>query len=186
MKKNKPRARDVKRPMFASRAPLAAALSACVGCRWPALAFVGCRERWLSSAFWIWPGVLSPPCSITAALPAFVGICWPALAVVANVGLHLLLLAIVSCHGPLLACIGTPVGRYLVFVVELKKRIKKTYLGLETFCVSSPPPCCCFASLCWHSWAVIGQRSWAVVSLHWLSSAFWVWPGSGSLVGNKM
>ena len=101
---------------------------------------------------------------ITAALPAFVGICWPALAVVASIGLHLLSLAIVGCCGPSLACVGTPVGRYLVFIVELKKkRIKKTYLGLETFRVSSPPP---LLLLCQPLLAFVGCHWPAFVGCH--------------------
>ena len=77
-----------------------------------------------------------------------------------HVGFRELSWACITCHGFSWACIGfrgwswafigTPVGRVNSRIIIKSK--KKTYLGLETQHVLSPP-CCCFATS-----AIVGYR----------------------------
>ena len=124
---------------------------------------------------------------------AVVGFCGPA---IVFVGLCLLSWAVVGLRGPALACVGTPVGR--INRIRKQNYKKKTYQGLETCRVSSPPAAALLRWLSWASWACIGLR-WpslagvavvglglAIVGLGWLSSAGvgCHWPGL-AVVGHR-
>ena len=89
------------------------------------------------------------------------------LAALAFVGFGGPALAVVGFCGPALACFGLlgTLGR--INSIFLKKKKKKTYLGLETCHVSSPPPAA--ALLCEFSWAFAGIRwlSLAIMGLRW-------------------
>ena len=110
---------------------------------WHLLAFVGLSWLLLACVCCCWPSL------------AYIGCCWPLLAVV---GLHRTVLAHLQVDNQI-EC--------------LKKDLKKTYLGLKTFRVSSPPSLAAalpaFVGIRGPELAVVGQcwPSSALVSLCW-------------------
>ena len=108
---------------------------------------------------------LEPPRLLPLLSLAGVGLCW-------------LSWACVGFCGPFQVWFGSSTVCKISLVRVYKKM--KTYLGLETCRVASPP-CCCFTALAfvglrWPSLAVNGRRwpawlSWACMGLHWPSLA---------------